>query len=109
MSKHPNIKWAQRKDRVFVEVQIRDAKNEKVELHPTSLNIAGDSDGVNYSASLELFGEVISEQSKWSKTGQGISILLQKKDKTAEYWPRLVKQAAKNQYIACDWARWIDE
>ena len=109
MSKHPNIKWAQRKGRVFVEVQIRDAKNEKVELNPNSLVISGESDGVNYAASLELFGEVIPDQSKWTKNGQGISILLIKKEVTAEYWPRLVKQAAKNQYITCDWARWIDE
>ena len=59
MSKHPNIKWAQRKDRLFLEVQIRDAKNEKIDLHPTSLGIVGESEGVNYSVTLDLFGEVV--------------------------------------------------
>lgn len=29
---HPIIKWAQRKDRVFIEVQLRDVKDEKIDL-----------------------------------------------------------------------------
>ena len=108
MSKHPNLKWAQRKDRVFVEVQLRDAKNEKVDLKPNSLGVEGESDGVPQSFSIELYGDVVPEKSKWSKTGLGLSIVLQKKDTSGGYWPRLTKSSAKNQYITCDWARWID-
>ena len=55
MSKHPNVKWAQRKDRVFVEVQLRDGKNERVELKETSLGVEGNSDGIHYAFNVELF------------------------------------------------------
>ena len=109
MSKHPNVKWAQRKDKVYVEVQLRDSKNEKIDLKETTLNVEGDSEGNHYVLTVELFAEVVPEQSKWNKTGLGISIVLQKKDVSAGYWTRLAKSNAKNQYITFDWSRWIDE
>lgn len=29
---HPTIKWAQRKDRIYITLEVRDIENEKVEL-----------------------------------------------------------------------------
>ena len=31
---HPNLKWAQRKDRVFLTIDLADISNEKIELTP---------------------------------------------------------------------------
>jgi hypothetical protein len=36
-------------------------------------------------------------------------IVLQKKDDTKSFWPRLTKATAKNQYIQIDWGKWVDE
>lgn len=35
--------------------------------------------------------------------------MLAKKDVTKNYWPRLIKNSAKNQYIQIDWDKWVDE
>ena len=80
MSKHPVIKWAQRKDRLFLTVQVRDAKNEKIDLKAGQLDVHAEADGVTYAFSIELYREVVPEQSKWSKSGPGIEFVLEKKD-----------------------------
>jgi len=35
--------------------------------------------------------------------------VIEKKDKNAPFWPRLLKTQAKNQYIQVDWSKWVDE
>lgn len=57
----PNIKWAQRKDVVFLTVEIRDLKNEKIEVTDTSLIFSGSSDDKNYHFTLEFFDEINKE------------------------------------------------
>lgn len=113
---HPIIKWAQRKDRVFIEVPLRDIKGEKIELAPQGLSFSGESAGKNYSFNVELYEEVVPEvlldltqTSKWTKTGLHLSIVLTKKDSNKAYWVRLTKQPVKSQYIQCDWNKWIDD
>lgn len=32
-----------------------------------------------------------------------------KKDMAKPYWPRLIKENKKSQYIQCDWDKWVDE
>lgn len=34
---HPTIKWAQRKDRIYLTLEVRDIENEKVELKEDSI------------------------------------------------------------------------
>jgi len=58
-SRLPNIKWAQRKDRVFLTVEQRDIENEKIEwVSPTHLKIEVTSDKKVYAVDLELFDEI---------------------------------------------------
>lgn len=54
----PNIKWAQRNDVVFLTVEIRDLKNEKIALTDTSLTFEGESDDKKYHFTLEFFDEI---------------------------------------------------
>ncbi len=54
----PTIKWAQRKDKLYVTVEIRDIKNEKIDLKPTGLSFLGESDEKQYEFSIEFFDEV---------------------------------------------------
>jgi hypothetical protein len=46
--RHPIIKWAQRKDRVFIEVGLRDIVDEKIDLTETTISFQGTSDKVKY-------------------------------------------------------------
>lgn len=55
---HPLIKWAQRKDRVFLEIQLRDIAEEKVKLEANSVNFEGSSDSKKYEFSLDFFAEI---------------------------------------------------
>lgn len=38
---HPITKWAQRKERVYLEVQLRDIKNDNIELTEHTLTFTG--------------------------------------------------------------------
>lgn len=86
-----------------------DIVNEKVDLTATHLNFEGESGGKKYAFQLELFNEVTTELSKWSKTGFHMLFVLQKKNANDGFWPRLIKSTQKNQYIQVDWAKWVDE
>jgi hypothetical protein len=107
--RHPQIKWAQRKDRIFLEVQLRDIKDEKIELTENSLTFSGDSDKHKYAFSLEFHSSINKEESKWNKTGFHLLFVLEKHDANAPFWPRLLKNKDKNQYISVDWSKWVDE
>lgn len=54
----PNVKWAQRKDAVFLTVEIRDIKNEKITLTETSLTFDAESDQKHFHLNLEFYAEV---------------------------------------------------
>lgn len=108
-SRHPITKWAQRKDKIYLEVQLRDISNENIELTNTTLTFVGDSDGQKYSFAFEFFEEVDKEASKWNKTGFHLLFVLEKKDQDAPFWARLLKTKEKNQYIQVDWSKWVDE
>ena len=103
------IRWAQRKDKVYLEVQLRDIKGEKIELTEQALSFEGQSDKDKYAFSIEMFAAVSKEESKWDKTGYHLLFVLEKSDKDAAFWPRLTKEKVKSQYIVIDWNKWVDE
>lgn len=86
-----------------------DITNEKIDLTATHLNFNGTSGGKEYALQLELFDEVSTDNSKWTKTGFHLLFVLEKKNTDAAFWPRLIKPTAKNQYIQVDWSKWVDE
>ncbi|CAD8097741.1 unnamed protein product [Paramecium sonneborni] len=106
---NPIVKWAQRKDNIFLTVEVRDLKEEKVELTTTSLKFSASAEGVNYAFEINLFAEVIVEDSKWTNYGVNVRFILRKKDQAATYWTRLIKETHKLQYLQVDWTKYIDE
>lgn len=58
---HPVLKWAQRKERVFLELQLRDIQDEKVDLTTKGISFSGKSSGQLYEFNLEFFEEVAPE------------------------------------------------
>jgi len=58
---HPIIKWAQRKERLFLELQLRDVQDEKVDLTSRGISFSGRSGGRLYEFRIEFFEEVVPE------------------------------------------------
>lgn len=105
----PTIKWAQRKDKLYLTIEIRDIKNEKIDLQPTSLSFTGESDEKLYEFKIDFFDEVDVTASKWNKYGFHLQFIIEKKNKEAKYWSRLLKENKKMQNIHVDWDKYIDE
>ncbi|KAL2323643.1 hypothetical protein Fmac_028022 [Flemingia macrophylla] len=92
MSRHPEVKWAQRLDKVYVTVQLPDSKNAKVELTPggvfTFFANAGSQEHL-YELKLELFDKVNAEESKINVGVRSIFCVVQKAE--IGWWKRLLK------------------
>ena len=58
---------------------------------------------------MELFDEVVKDESGWNTKGRNIIFNITKKNQDKEYWPRLTQDKTKNQHIQIDWSKWVDE
>ncbi|ESW35096.1 hypothetical protein PHAVU_001G206400 [Phaseolus vulgaris] len=111
MSRHPEVKWAQRVDKVFVTVQLADSKNAKVDLTPegvfTFSGSAGSEDH-QYELKLELFEKVNVEESKINVGVRSIFCVVQKAE--IGWWKRFLRAEGKTpHYVKVDWDKWVDE
>ncbi|XP_019458915.1 PREDICTED: uncharacterized protein At3g03773 isoform X1 [Lupinus angustifolius] len=110
MSRHPEVLWAQRSDKVYLTIALPDAKDVSIKCEPHGLftfsasHVQGDS----YSFTLELYGPISPEGCK-NKTGlRNILCSVQKAQKG--WWKRLLKSEEKPApYLKVDWHRWCDE
>ena len=106
----PEVKWAQRKDRLFVTIELADFENHKIDLLAEGqLKFQAESHGHLYGFDLALFDAVKVEESKWNTKGRNIILNIVKANPEAPYWPRLTKDKVKNAHIQADWAKWVDE
>ncbi len=105
----PNIKWAERKDRLFVTIELNEVKDPKIELtEDNHLKFSGSSEGKNYSLDLELYKDVNVAESKWNLNARNIFLNIKKKEK-GPYWSFINKDKVKHKYIHPDWNMYIDE
>lgn len=106
------VKWAQRKDSLYVTVDLPDVKDEKVSLTDKSLTFSGASNGKQYEVSLEFFKEVdtAAQESAWAKTDRNVHFFIVKKDKEGDFWPRLLAdKLLEKTNVTVDWAKFVDE
>ncbi|KMT05978.1 hypothetical protein BVRB_7g164660 [Beta vulgaris subsp. vulgaris] len=111
MSRHPEVKWAEREDKVYLTVMLPDAKNPKVNLGPegtfTFTATGGAGDHV-YELKLDLFDKVNVEESKISYGVRSIFCVLEKAEQ--KWWNRLLRGEGKPpHYVKIDWDKWADE
>ncbi|XP_027934762.1 co-chaperone protein p23-2-like isoform X1 [Vigna unguiculata] len=110
MSRHPEVLWAQRSDKVYLTVALPDAKDVSVKCEPQGLfsfSASGIQDE-SYSFSLELYGSIEPEGCKTKSGLRNILCLIQKGEKG--WWKRLLKSEEKPApYLKVDWNRWCDE
>lgn len=111
MARHPEILWAQRSDKVFLTVELLDAKNADVKLTPEGRFTFSATVGANdqkFETDLELFGAIEVEKSAINKGQRHTAVVLEKAK--SEWWPRLLKATGKApQFVKVDWNKWVDE
>uniref|UniRef100_A0AAV1VGS4 CS domain-containing protein n=1 Tax=Peronospora matthiolae TaxID=2874970 RepID=A0AAV1VGS4_9STRA len=106
------VKWAQRKEALYVTVDLPDVKDETVTLSNTNLTFKGTSTGQEYEVTLDFFKEVDAEskESIWAKTDRNLHFYIVKKHQDEEFWPRLLadKHLEKTN-VKVDWSKFVDE
>jgi HSP20 family molecular chaperone IbpA len=116
----PEVLWAQRssavdaeKNFIYLTISVPDVPKEnlKLDLKPTTLKFNGHSDSLKrtYHLELEFYAEIDPENSNVHHTGRNIELKLRKKELKEEYWPRLLKEAKKLQFLKTDFDKWVDE
>ncbi|KAB2068678.1 hypothetical protein ES319_A08G048100v1 [Gossypium barbadense] len=111
MSRHPEVKWAERADKVYITVLLPDSKNVKVNLEPEgvfTLSANAGADNNLYELKLDLYDKVNVEESKISIGVRNIVCVLEKAEKV--WWKKLLRGEGKApHYIKVDWDKWVDE
>merc|ERR1712025_1047709 len=107
----PLVLWAQRKDRVFVSIQLDNCVKPTVEIKDGSLYFKGKGgpNQIDHEVKLEFNKEINPKESRHRTGGREIFFDLLKKDDSMGFWPRLLKDSKKPHYLKTDFTRWKDE
>ncbi|KAI1471317.1 HSP20-like chaperone [Daldinia caldariorum] len=116
----PEVLWAQRssntepeKNFVYLTISVPDVPKEnlKLDLQPTGLTFTGYSETLKRTYHLELtfYAEIDPAESKVHHTARNVELKLRKKELNDEYWPRLLKESKKVQFVKTDFDKWVDE
>ncbi|KAI0124451.1 HSP20-like chaperone [Hypoxylon sp. NC0597] len=116
----PEVLWAQRssntdpeKNFIYLTISVPDIPKEnlKLDLQPTGLTFTGHSDTLKktYHLDLTFYAEIDPAESKVHHTARNVELKLRKKELNEEYWPRLLKDPKKVQYLKTDFDKWVDE
>ena len=104
----PILKWAQRKNLLFVTINVVPVKPPTVDIiDGKKLKYTG-TDTNNFAFEIELYDEVVKEESKYTLDSRNAFLNIKKKT-SGPHWPRLTKDTVKYQWIQFDWSRYVDE
>eukprot|EP00252_Welwitschia_mirabilis_P020558 TRINITY_DN5066_c0_g1_i2.p1 TRINITY_DN5066_c0_g1~~TRINITY_DN5066_c0_g1_i2.p1 ORF type:complete len:182 (-),score=57.47 TRINITY_DN5066_c0_g1_i2:214-759(-) len=111
MSRHPEVKWAQRSDKLYITIELPDAVNPKIKIEPEGkfiFSATAGKDQLPYELDLELFDKVNVEESRISIGLRNIICIVQKQEK--KWWKQLLKTASRRlPFLKVDWDKWVDE
>jgi len=102
------VVWAQRKDQIFLSITLQDLKQHSIKVEPHKLTFEGTSDNKVYKADLEFYGEIDPEKSKYVVRPRSADFVLVRKT-PGSYWPHLLKDSGKRNWLKADWNKWKDE
>lgn len=115
----PQVQWAQRSDKVYLTIDLQEAKQPNIRLDnddaggTVSFSSAAQSHATgledhDYAIDLELYGKIDKEASKIAVNARSILLVIAKQDQG--FWPRLLRQSGKApNNIKVDWNKWVDE
>jgi len=122
---HPELLWAQRsseteaeKNILYLTVNLPDIVESSLEYDLTATGFTlkaktGNAEkGLpekNWATDIKFFAEVDPEATKKSLSSRSLSLVLRKKEKKAEFWPRLTKDKIKLTFVKTDFSKWVDE
>ena len=104
----PILKWAQRKDKLFITINVVHSKKPTIEIEGKKMKYQGTDGTINYSFDIELYDEIDKENSKYTLDARNIFLKLKKK-KEGPYWPRLTSDKVKYHWIEVDWVYFTEE
>ena len=104
----PTLKWAQRKDKLYITINVVHSKKPTIEIKGKKMKYEGTDGTKNYSFEIELYDEIDTENSKYTLDTRNIFLNLKKK-KSGDYWPRLTFDKVKFHWIEIDWNYFVDE
>ncbi|CAL9068786.1 unnamed protein product [Musa banksii] len=111
LSRHPEVKWAQRLDKIYITVQLPDAKDAKVNLEPDGIFTFSATAGAGnstYELKMDLYDKVNKEASKINVGVRSIFCVVEKAEKG--WWKKLLRGDGKApHYVKVDWDKWVDE
>ena len=105
----PILKWAQRKDRLYLTIMVVHTKKPTIDIiDGKKLKYSGTDGQKNYGFEIELFDEVIKEESKYNLDSRNFFLNIKKKTE-GPYWERLTKDSVKRHWIEIDWIYYTEE
>lgn len=111
MSRHPEVKWAQRSDKLYITIELPDAHNPKVKLEADgkfTFSATTGQEQTHYELDFYLYDRVNAEESKISVGLRNIIYIVKKEEK--KWWKQLLKSEAKRlPFLKVDWDKWVDE
>jgi len=105
----PEVQWAQRKDKLFLTLMVKDCKSPSIELTASKLTFKGKDGSKEYQVDLEFNKDVDPEKSQQRITGRNIYFELMKTEESSSWWPRLLKDSSKRHWLKTDFNKWKDE
>ena len=109
----PNVSWAQRRDRVYLTIELADCTHPKIKVLDDgrvdfTAEAGSEGDRHRYAIHLELYDKVNAKDSKIS-IGARHAIVVVMKPAAGPHWPRLLKAPGKPAFLKTDFAKWKDE
>lgn len=108
----PQLKWAQRKDKLYLTVDLQDCDAPDVKVSNEGENgkfeFRGSAGGNQYELVVDLLHEVDAENVQIAKTARNVFLMVPKKEE-GDHWPRLTKEKGKQNHIQVDWAKYLDQ
>ena len=108
----PTLLWAERKDSLFVTIDVPDCKDVVIELTEDKLVFSANSNDKVYKIDMEFLKAVdAGEDSKYKVKDRNVYFSIMKKDQEEEeHWGRLSKDKAWGKaHCKCDWSKYVDE
>lgn len=112
----PTVLWAQRKDKLYITLDIQDVKDQTINLTEgpdgvgklTFKGKAGPEPQQVFELDLDMNDKINVPDSKVSVSARNIFVVVMKQE--TGHWPRLTKDSGRHlTHIKCDWNKWVDE
>lgn len=111
MAKNAPVLWAQRRDTIYLRVEVPDIdeKSASIDLTEDVLKVTCESKGEKYATEIPFWAKVDPKESKFSVKPRGIEFIL-KRAEEGDYWDKLMNiDGRKPHWLSCDWDKWVDE